>query len=99
MSGTSYDTFSALSKNISEDVLFDLRNNREFWKRYEGKIDDISNEINNTYLKANGVSEGVKSYGKMVDLLLVYYNLFLFFQHRFYMALQLLHQYCLVLSL
>ena len=49
---------------------------REFWKRYEGKIDDISNEINNTYLKANGVSEGVKSYGKMVDLLLVYYNLF-----------------------
>ena len=27
-------------------------------------------------LKANGVSEGVKSYGKMVDLLLVYYNLF-----------------------
>ena len=54
----------------------DLRNNREFWKRYEGKIDDISNEINNTYLKANGVSEGVKSYGKMVDLLLVYYNLF-----------------------
>ena len=73
---TDYDTYVALSKNISEDVLFDLRNNREFWKRYEGKIDDISNEINNTYLKANGVSEGVKSYGKMVDLLLVYYNLF-----------------------
>ena len=73
---TDYDTYVALSKNICEDVLFDLRNNREFWKRYEGKIDDISNEINNTYLKANGVSEGVKSYGKMVDLLLVYYNLF-----------------------
>ena len=71
-----YNAYVALSKNISEDVLFDLRNNREFWKRYEGKIDDISNEINNTYLKANGVSEGVKSYGKMVDLLLVYYSLY-----------------------
>ena len=73
---TDYNAYVALSKNISEDVLFDLRNNKEFWKRYEGKIDNISNEINNTYLKANGVSEGVKSYGKMVDLLLVYYNLY-----------------------
>ena len=71
-----YNAYIALSKSISEDVLFDLRNNKEFWKRYEGKIDNISNEINNTYLKANGVSEGVKSYGKMVDLLLVYYSLY-----------------------
>lgn len=71
-----YDTYVTLSKNISEDVLDDLRNNRDFWDKYEGKIDDISNEINNTYLKANGVSEGVKSYGKMVDLLLTYYSLY-----------------------
>lgn len=71
-----YDTYVTLSKNISKDVLSDLKNNSEFWKKYEGKIDDISNEINNTYLKSNGVSEGVKSYGKMVDLLLVYYSLY-----------------------
>lgn len=71
-----YDTYVTLSKNISEDVLDDLKNNRDFWDKYEGKIDDISNEINNTYLKANGVSEGVKSYGKMVDLLLTYYSLY-----------------------
>lgn len=71
-----YDTYVSLSKNISEDVLDDLKNYRDFWDKYEGKIDDISNEINNTYLKANGVSEGVKSYGKMVDLLLTYYSLY-----------------------
>lgn len=71
-----YDTYVTLTKNISKNVLSDLKNNSEFWKRYEGKIDDISNEINNTYLKSNGVSEGVKSYGKMVDLLLVYYSLY-----------------------
>ena len=73
---TDYDAYINLSKNISEDVLSDLNNNRKFWDKYEGKIDDISNEINNTYLKANGVSEGVKSYGKMVDLLLTYYSLY-----------------------
>ena len=53
-----------------------MKLSRDFWDKYEGKIDDISNEINNTYLKANGVSEGVKSYGKMVDLLLTYYSLY-----------------------
>ena len=31
--------------------------------------------INDTYLKANGVEEGTQSYGKVVDLLLTYYNL------------------------
>ena len=42
------------------------------------EIDEISNNVNNAYLKANGVSEGVKSYGKMVDLLLTFYNLYTF---------------------
>ena len=73
-----YEAYAELSKNISEGVLKDLRNNCEFWDKYEGKIDEISNDINNTYLKANGVSEGVKSYGKMVDLLLTYYKLYIF---------------------
>ena len=73
-----YEVYAELSKNISEGVLNDLRNNSEFWDKYEGKIDEISNDINNTYLKANGVSEGVKSYGKMVDLLLTYYKLYTF---------------------
>ncbi|WP_296644622.1 DUF3810 domain-containing protein [Romboutsia sp. 13368] len=73
-----YKNYVKCSKNISEGVLNDLRYNNEFWDKYEGKIDEISNNINNTYLKANGVSEGVKSYGKMVDLLLTFYNLYTF---------------------
>ena len=71
-----YDTYVKLSKNISDEVRRDLKNNREFWKKYEGKVDDISNKFNNSYLKANGVEEGTASYGKMVDLLLTYYSLY-----------------------
>lgn len=73
-----YDAYATLSKNISDDVKNDLKNNIDFWDKYDGKIDEISNEINNTYLKSNGVSEGVKSYGKMVDLLITYYKLYPF---------------------
>lgn len=71
-----YDTYINLSKTISDDVKRDLINNREFWNKYEGKVDEISSEFNDSYLKANGIKEGTASYGKMVDLLLTYYKLY-----------------------
>lgn len=70
--------YEKLSKDINSNVLRDLRYNNEFWIKYEGKIDDISNNFNDAYLKSNGVKEGTKSYGKMVDLLLTYYTLYPF---------------------
>lgn len=71
-----YDSYVSLSKNISKDVKTDLINNRKFWGKYEGKVDDISSKFNDSYLKANGVAEGSASYGKMIDLLLTYYKLY-----------------------
>ncbi len=71
-----YDTYVTITKTISDDVRRDLINNNQFWDKYEGKVDEISNEFNNSYLKANGIKEGTASYGKMVDLLLTYYSLY-----------------------
>ena len=56
------------------EVEEDLRLNREFWARYDGKIAEVSNKVNDTYLKANGQKEGVKSYNRMVDLIVAYYK-------------------------
>ncbi|HSQ89595.1 DUF3810 domain-containing protein [Romboutsia sp.] len=71
-----YDTYVTLTKTMSDDVRRDLINNNQFWDKYEGKVDEISNQFNDSYLKANGVKEGTASYGKMVDLLLTYYKLY-----------------------
>jgi hypothetical protein len=59
-----------LSKNYSKGVLRDLMALNEFWDKYEGPVERTSNRINNTYLKANNQKDGVKSYGRMVDLLI-----------------------------
>lgn len=59
-----------LSKNYSKGVLHDLKELNEFWEQYEGPVERTSNRINNTYLKANNQKDGVKSYGRMVDLLI-----------------------------
>ncbi|WP_276929276.1 DUF3810 family protein, partial [Herbinix luporum] len=47
----------------------------EYWAKYEDTVvSTVSNKINDTYLKANAQSDGVKSYGRMVDLLLAKYR-------------------------
>ena len=42
---------------------------RGHWAQY-GPIQDVSNAANDTYLKANDQADGMRSYGRMVDLLL-----------------------------
>ena len=58
---------------LNEEVEADLHENNEFWARYDGRIAEVSGFVNDTYLKANGQSEGVKSYDRMVDLVVSYY--------------------------
>lgn len=71
-----YNKLKELNKNISDDVKSDIKNNSQFWEKYKGKVEKISNEINNKYLKSNGIKEGIENYGEMVKLLLTYYKLY-----------------------
>ena len=48
----------------------DLKLQSIFWDAYEGPVAEASDKINDTYLKVNAQTDGTKSYGRMVDLLL-----------------------------
>ncbi len=50
------------------------RRHNALWDAYEGKTAEISQQVNNTYLRANNQTDGVASYGRMVDLLAAYYR-------------------------
>jgi|GEM_PF-555002 len=41
--------------------------------RFEGPLQQAGSAINNAYIKSTGQPEGVRSYGRVVDLLLAYY--------------------------
>lgn len=69
-----YEAFAGLYNTYSEDVRNDLRYSSNYWKQFETKVAEISNKVNDSYLKANNQDDGVKSYGRMVDLLLAYYS-------------------------
>ena len=57
---------------LNDKVWEELRDNNDFWGKYEGKTAEVSNKMNDTYLKLNSQSDGVDSYGRMVDLMLAY---------------------------
>lgn len=69
---TAAEDWQELRAELSEIVETDLRENSRFWDSYDRKVAEVSDKVNDTYLKANGQNDGVQSYGKMVDLLIAY---------------------------
>jgi len=61
---------SELLHRYDEGVSRDLRFLSEYWKKYEGKVEEITSDVNDAYLKSNRQEDGVRSYGRMVDLLI-----------------------------
>lgn len=65
------DLYFELRDQYSEGIIKDIRDNSAYWTKFEGTVvSTVSNKINDTYLKANAQTDGVKSYGRMLDLLL-----------------------------
>lgn len=69
------EMFYEIRERYSEGVIRDLKANSEYWAKYEDTVvSTVSNKLNDTYLKANAQADGVKSYGRMLDLLLAKYR-------------------------
>lgn len=66
------EAYAEIGMKLDERAWDDLRRNNEFWGKYEGKAAEVSNKLNDTYLKMNSQTDGVNSYGRMVDLMLAY---------------------------
>lgn len=74
LEGADPQAYAKVSGMLSDRIWDDLKYNTEFWGKYEGKTAEVSNQLNDTYLKLNSQSDGVKSYGRMVDLMLAYHR-------------------------
>ncbi len=68
------EAYYELAGRLPQKVNEALAANSRFWAQYEGKIAETANQVNDTYLKANRQEDGVKSYGRVVDLMLAYYR-------------------------
>lgn len=68
--------FLALRDKLYTDGMNrDLNEYRNYLAKYDdGAMQQLNDDINDAYLKHNGQQEGIQSYGRMVDILLAYYD-------------------------
>ncbi|NLW16096.1 MAG: DUF3810 domain-containing protein [Firmicutes bacterium] len=64
------EAFAALRAQYHPGLIRDLEANRDFWQAFSGPIEQLSERMNDAYLKSNRQADGVQSYGRMVDLLI-----------------------------
>lgn len=69
-----WESYLELRRKLDARAEQDLMENNAFWDRYEGTVAEVSNQWNDAYLKMNDQEDGVKSYGRVVDLMLAYYK-------------------------
>lgn len=64
------EAYWSVIDDLSDDVRRDFNASDEYWKQFEGPVAEVSEKVNDVYLKTNSQPSGVRSYGQMVDLLL-----------------------------
>lgn len=68
------ENYGYLIANLNEETKNEIREFNKFWQKYSGDLSKISEKVNDTYLKANSQKEGVKSYSRVIRLLIYYYR-------------------------
>ena len=59
-------------KKIPLGILKNIKESKDFWESYQNDLEPIFKLFYDNYLKANQQKDGLKSYSKMVDLLVAY---------------------------
>ncbi len=67
-----YPLWRETALKICEEANRDMNANNAFWDKYDGPVAETTEQVNDTYLKAGGITEGVKSYDLVVDLITQY---------------------------
>ncbi|MGI6325621.1 MAG: DUF3810 domain-containing protein [Saccharofermentanales bacterium] len=68
------EAWKQAAANLDEAVWRDFAAANAYWQQFEGPIRETSVQINHAYLQANLQHDGVKSYGRMLDLVLAWYE-------------------------
>ena len=68
-------SYKELYALYTKEVTADLIANRAYWDAHSGEVEETVTRMNDSYLKNNNLTDGVASYGRMVDLLLAHHRI------------------------
>jgi hypothetical protein len=74
LAGVDMDRYQTVAAKLGDGIRRDLDASSRYWKQFEGPVQEVSTQVNDAYLQANLQDDGVRSYGRMVDLVLAWYE-------------------------
>ena len=72
--GADPDLWSRVRAKLAEEIAVDLAENSRYWSLFQTKLVEIKQKANDAQLKFNHQEDGIKSYGRVVDLMLSFYR-------------------------
>lgn len=60
---------------LSPKIALDFADGAAYWRQFEGPVAEVASKMNDSYLKSNRQTDGVRSYGRMVDLVMAEYRM------------------------
>ena len=67
------DEATRLGNQLCKEAVTDILTLNAHLAKYETPVKQVGDAVNDAYIKATGVPDGVQSYGRMVDLLIAWY--------------------------
>ncbi len=68
------EKYAKIWESVPDNAKAELAENHEFWSTYENDASDIQDKVNDTYLKSNGIEDGVTSYSRVTTLMLLWFS-------------------------
>lgn len=67
------EAYSALYRSLDPRVQADILASNAYWAQFESPVSQVSGAVYDSFLKGYGETDGIRSYGEVVGLLLAYY--------------------------
>ncbi len=66
--------YRLVSEYYTDEMMTDIHRHTEYWQQFETPVAETASQLNDIYLRSNAQDNGIKSYGKMTDLVIAYYD-------------------------
>ena len=64
---------ASIASELPSGAFRDWQSSTQYWKQFEGPVQEASTKVNDSFLKANQQDQGVRSYSMVTDLIIDYY--------------------------
>lgn len=68
------DMWDEVQAYVSDGMRRDMDERGEYWKQFEGKVQEVSSSVNDAFITIQGDDDGILSYSRVVELILAYYE-------------------------